>query len=285
MTDFEGLLPARDPAPPLPDRGGAAAVARVARSRRRRRLAGAGAGVALALAAALLVLPDPGPAGLEQDPTSPGEPTPAVTATPTPTPTATPLARRDAPAAPGGRVPDAAPTPSAIPASREPGSPAATAAAQARWTRWAPIERTTVPDRPDENCVLHANTFEPTESLCVRYLGKTTEKAGTPMTLVLEFCAQTVDVPLEFGTKQEVRFAMLSPDDGDWSWDGVAEPLHYPHSLVVRTGTCLRYTAFWHGRGDDRKVAAPGTYELRGFVLADSMMVAEVAQAGTITLT
>lgn len=275
MNGFDGLLPSRVAAPPLPDRGGVATIRAGAQVRRRRSATRtAAAATAAALAAAILVLASPqgdlNGLSVEEPAHRPARPWP----------TATSPARPDLPAVPALAWPGLAPNAVASPAppGPRPDSPADAGGAHSPSPSASPTaddpvlrplyiepKRSVVADRPGEPCRTQVNYEKPTHALCARYVGATKAKVGAPVDLVYEFCAQQVDVLVAFGGSQEISLTIAAPDAPAAMWRGNErnDPEGRHHTNIAK-GTCLRYTTRWDGLDNAGRLPERGSYTVTG---------------------
>jgi hypothetical protein len=98
---------------------------------------------------------------------------------------------------------------------------------------------------------------------CVVYSGPSTVRRKHAATLSMELCRVPVagDGQMTFYDTREVD---LSVSDGDgklfWQAGQGGRNINKEHTLTVRGGTCLRWSAVWDTIGRDGFYAPPGNY-------------------------
>ena len=287
MTSFDGLLPPRMPAPPLPERGGPASIVGAAGVRRRRkthRMAGATSALSLAIVGLVAIRPAPADHGIKMRPD----------ATPTAEPSRTSSPRPSGPAvggvgptdltSPGPGTP--LPTPTVRPT---PSAPAPTIGPDPSPPAWlqrvARVDRTTVPDDLGRECFVLAGTTEPNKSFCYRYTGPAEAASGRPTLLTYEFCSRVADMTLQFRYAGEVR-VMLTTQGSTEMWNSFPPLVIEPHDVLLPLGSCLRYAVHWDGTDNAGKPAPRGTYQIDGWLLAhQNAEVGATSAAYTLTVT
>jgi len=163
-------------------------------------------------------------------------------------------------AAGSGTVLPGAPGPTAprntFPVSRPSSSPTPTAPPK-RQSANAPITRTTV--GYDSAC-------DPTydvQGWCELYTGPTQARRKHPVALSVELCRPSVvgDGTVHFTNTREISFE-LDDANGTKVW-AAGQGLTYKnatYALVVKGGTCVRWTSSWDTIAADGFYAPPGTY-------------------------
>ncbi|MBV9097863.1 MAG: hypothetical protein JO079_07390 [Frankiaceae bacterium] len=167
----------------------------------------------------------------------------------------------------------------AISGPRRSSSPAPTAPVK-RHSANAPIKRTTV---------AYNSACDPTydvQAWCEIYTGPTQARRKHTVTLSMELCRPSVvgDGTITF---TDTRQVLLELDDGSGTevWRA-GQGLAYKNttsSVVVRAGTCLRWTSSWDTISADGFYAPPGSYTVTFGV--DSNDVTSTTTGNTLTLT
>jgi len=123
----------------------------------------------------------------------------------------------------------------------------------------APIRRTTVN---------YTGGCDPTAGVvgwCELYSGPTTAHRKHPVTLSVELCRPSVDgdASVTFYDTREVDLE-LSDDNGttDWVAGQGERNRQVEHSVLVRGGTCLRWSSAWDTIAPDGFYAPPGDYDV-----------------------
>ncbi|HVF06875.1 MAG TPA: hypothetical protein VNA20_18705 [Frankiaceae bacterium] len=292
MNDFDALLPHRRPAPPLPDRGGPAAVVRAAASRRRRRRC-ATSGVAGTVVATVVllatVLPEPPKHGLTvtEDASPTATPEPRVTS-----PAASPSGSRSGPAtalpslpAPVGTTHPPAPrrpVPSGAAALPTP-TRTATTTPDPFWV-YTRVDRSPVPDDGSSSCSIESADHDPTQLVCLRVDAPASLRSGASAVLTTRTCARNGDVTLRFAGDTEVVVQISDTDGGAPHYESRVRPTGIgPHEIVVRNATCLRHDFHWDGKDDRGAPLAPGVY--RVFADVDATTPVAGTQPADLTVT
>ncbi|MDQ1747379.1 MAG: hypothetical protein QOD07_1642 [Frankiaceae bacterium] len=167
----------------------------------------------------------------------------------------------------------------AFPAPRPSSSPTPTAPPK-RHSANAPIKRTTV--GYDSAC-------DPTydvQGWCELYTGPAQARRKHTVTLSMELCRPSVvgDGTVHFYDTREI-FLGLDDSSGSPVWRA-GQGIKYKtttYALVVKAGTCVRWTSSWDTISADGFYAAPGNYNIT-FGL-DSNDVSTVTGGDTLTLT
>jgi hypothetical protein len=260
MTELPGLPPlGPDPAlPPYDD--GYVTAARRARSRRRARgAATVSASVCAALVLTLTRLAGPGATGLA--PVGPGG-----GSTPAQTPSTADPSRWPRRTVKVGTPPVAYPSvarPDEVGGPQRASTASPSAAARKPEPQWTLTRRVQTDQltRPCDNTV--------TDGWCWRYLGHDPISHTKPTTFTAELCRRAGgrsanEVHFVVAPYQEIVIWLTRQDGPKETAESPTYPASTdrPHVVVVREGTCLRWTYAWNGIGNDGTALAPGTYRL-----------------------
>jgi len=257
-----------------------------ARNRRRRRIALTTAGAAVAATVAgIVVIPGTG-TGADRLSVVPASPAPTAAPTHPAAPTAgatTPAHRpgqvptQPSPGAAVGGGPVVGPSPFQQPAPAD--SPTPTAPTYRR-SASAPITRTTV--GYDSAC----DATNDVVGWCLVYTGPDSARRKHPVQLSMELCRPQVngDGTIHFDDTREIDLEVFD-QDGSTQWRaGQGVKYRRPgHAVVVRAGTCLRWSAVWDTIAPNGFYAPPDDYYLSLSIDTSSAPISPAS--GTVTLT
>ncbi len=281
MNDFDGLLPPRRPAPPLPRRDSPKAIVVTARSRRRRKaaqLVSAGSALSIAFAGFAVLRPDAGTTGLVEAPMASrgpatAEPTAAATTAPSPAagsadPSAAPgtAGPGAAPAGGQGGQPVGEPTPG-VPGPSVPGQPPRPTPSAEDWRTYTSVRKEVVPDS-GADCAVAQSGESATTMVCMRVTAPAEVPARHPADLAVELCAQVQEQRIKYESHQE---AIVGISPADASDQDVFRAREAPnglgaHELVIPSGKCVRYTFGWDGRDNAGDFLPLGDYEVYSLI-------------------